>query len=424
MLISGILLDNRYEIIKMLGKGGMSTVYLAKDKRLNKNWAVKEVKESFRDQVDLSAEPNILKNLNHSGIPKIIDIFNENDNLYIVEDYIEGNNLEQYIKMNSDISITSILSITTKICEILEYLHGLEPPIIYRDLKPQNIIISKEQQVTLVDFGISRIYKSNGNMDTVALGTKGYAAPEQYGTNQSSISTDIYGLGAVIFFLVNKRSPNTITEPLKDESYSMEISKELKDIIKKCMQIEPDERFDSINTLKKHIDNIIESCDKETKILDYSFFNNPSDRTEIMENKSIEYKTDLIDKSIHKKNKKSKKKIILVAATLLILLLCFSSFLAYNKSNKILDNKDSGVQEEQIVDSKEHTNKNAIDMTNNEDNESVQDNNNQVRKPQNNEENIIKNNNDLKNWENYKKYLEELKKSYNKPKGKGKNKHN
>lgn len=424
MLSSGILLDNRYEIIKVLGKGGMSTVYLAKDKRLNKNWAVKEVKESFRDQVDLSAEPNILKNLNHSGIPKIIDIFNENDNLYIVEDFIEGNNLEQYIKMNTDISITSILSITSKICEILEYLHGLEPPIIYRDLKPQNIIISNEQQVTLVDFGISKIYKANGNMDTVALGTKGYAAPEQYGANQSNIRSDIYGLGAVIFFLINKRSPNTINEPLKDDSYSMELGKEIKDIIKKCMQIEPGDRFESINTLKKYIDNIIENNDKKTKILDHSFYNNPSDRTEIMDNKSIEYQTELNDKSIHKKNKKSRKKIILVAVTLLILLLCFSSFLAYNENNKILDNKDSNVQKEQIVDSKENTNKDAIDMPNNEDNEGTQDNNNQVIQPQNNQESTIKNNNDLKDWENYKKYLEDLKKSYNKPKGKGKNKHN
>lgn len=424
MLSSGILLDNRYEIIKVLGKGGMSTVYLAKDKRLNKNWAVKEVKESFRDQVDLSAEPNILKNLNHSGIPKIIDIFNENDNLYIVEDFIEGNNLEQYIKMNTDISITSILSITSKICEILEYLHGLEPPIIYRDLKPQNIIISNEQQVTLVDFGISKIYKVNGNMDTVALGTKGYAAPEQYGANQSNIRSDIYGLGAVIFFLINKRSPNTINEPLKDDSYSMEIGKEIKDIIKKCMQIEPGDRFESINTLKKYIDNIIENNDKTTKILDYSFYNNPSDRTEIMDNKSIEFKTELNDKSIHKKNKKSRKKIILVAVTFLILLLCFSSFLAYNENNKVLDNKDSSVQKEQIVDSKENTNKDAIDMPNNEDNESTQDNNNQVMQPQNNQESMVNNNNDLKNWENYKKDLEELKKSYNKSKGKGKNKHN
>lgn len=424
MLSSGLLLDNRYEIIKVLGEGGMSTVYLAKDKRLNKNWAVKEVKESFKDQVDLSAEPNILKNLNHSGIPKIIDIFNENDNLYIVEDYIEGNNLDQYIKINSDISITSILSITTKICEILEYLHGLEPPIIYRDLKPQNIIISKEQQVTLVDFGISKIYKVNGNMDTVALGTRGYAAPEQYGANQSNISTDIYGLGAVMFFLVNKRSPNTITEPFKDESYSMEISKEIKDIIKRCMQIEPGERFESINALKKHIENIIWSYDKKTKLLDYSSYNDPSDRTEIMENKSIEYKTELIDKSVHKKNKKSKRKLILVAGTLLILLLCFSSFLAYNENNKVLDNKNSGVQEQQAVDYKENTNKDAIDMSGNKDNESMQDNNNQVIKPQDNQESTIKNNNDITNWENYKKYLEELKKSYNKSKGKGKNKHN
>lgn len=424
MLSTGMILDNRYEIIKVLGRGGMSTVYLTRDKRLNKHWAVKEVKNSFRDQMDLSAEPNILKQLNHIGIPKIIDIFNENDNLYIVEDYIEGNNLEQYIKMNNDVSSNTILTIVSKLCKILEYLHSLNPPIIYRDLKPQNIIISKDKQVTLVDFGISRIYKTNQCMDTIAMGTKGYAAPEQYGTNQSNIRTDIYGLGAVMFFLVNKRGANSITEPLKDNSYPIYINKEIRDTIKRCMQIEPAERYESVNALKKHIDNIINDCDKETKILDNSFCNNPSDSTEIMENKSIEHKTKLINRSIHKGNKKSRRKIILVAATLLVLLLCFSGFSVYKQNNKILDNKDSNVREDQVIDSKENTNKDTINMSNNEDAESMKDNNNQINQTQSSEKNTLNTNNDFKNFENNKKYLEEYKKSYEKSKGKGKNKHN
>jgi serine/threonine protein kinase len=420
MLSNGILLDNRYEIIKVLGRGGMSTVYLTKDKRLNKYWAVKEVNNSFRNQIDLLAEPNILKQLNHSGIPKIIDIFNENDNLYIVEDYIEGKNLEQYIKMNANISDNTILSIASELCEILEYLHGLNPPIIYRDLKPQNIIISKGQQVTLVDFGISRVYKANQNMDTVAMGTKGYAAPEQYGINQSDIRSDIYGLGAVMFFIVNKRSPNSTDEPIQDESYRPEISKEIRDIIKRCTQIVPEYRYESVNNLKRYIDSLISESDKETKVLDNTIYNNRFDRTEIMEKDDIKYKAKLHDWFIIK----GKKKVLLSAATLFVLLLCFSGFSVFNQSYKLMDNKGSDVQEEQMLDSAENINKDAINMSNGEDAESIKDNNNQVKQPQDNKESTIKNNNDLKNWENYKKYLEELKKNYDKSKGKGKNKHN
>lgn len=430
MLSKGILLDNRYEIIKVLGRGGMSTVYLAKDTRLDKLWAIKEVKNSFRGQMDLSAEPNILKQLNHVGIPKIIDIFYENDNLYMVEDYIEGYNLEEYIKINGNVDSKAILLVALKLCEILEYLHGLNPPIIYRDLKPQNIIISKNHQVTLVDFGISRTYKSSQIMDTIVMGTKGYAAPEQYGMAQSDFKTDIYGLGAVMFFLAAGRSPNSPMEPLKDDSYSIETTKEIRDIIKKCMQLEANERYESINVIKQHICSLINNSEEGTKVLENHIFKHYSEKTQLMGKENNKHSVQLNGKS--KGRKRSTKKMLLVASTLVVLVLCLSGFALYNRSINLLDDKGKDkvqdIQDNSSNKVKEDAEQNSIDTSANEDTKTVQEKpdnkNNQVNQPKdsNKNETINPNNDDFKNWGEYKKYLEEYKKNNEKQKGKGKNK--
>ena len=253
MLNSGYILDEKYEVVKTLGQGGMSTVYLCKNTRLGNFWAIKEVKKELKGQMDFLAEPNILKNLSHPGVPRVVDIFYREDNLYIVEDYIEGETLQDYIKKNGFIGIKQINNIVLSICSIIEYLHSFNPPIIYRDLKPSNIMITPKDKIVLIDFGISRIYKQGGDKDTIYMGSKGYAAPEQYGMEQTCIQTDIYGIGAVIYFLVTGKAPIALLEPLKDESYSNEVSLELKKIIQKAMQIDIESRYSSVEEMKKEL---------------------------------------------------------------------------------------------------------------------------------------------------------------------------
>jgi Serine/threonine protein kinase len=128
-----IILDKRYELIKQLGEGGMGKVYLCKDNRLDILVAVKEFKSG--KALNFVSEPHILKMLKHSGIPQIYDIFEENESVYMVEEYIEGITLEEYTKKSEIIPIQGIIRIAMEICDIMAYLHSFNPPIIYRDLK-------------------------------------------------------------------------------------------------------------------------------------------------------------------------------------------------------------------------------------------------------------------------------------------------
>lgn len=251
------MLDGKYRVVEVLGKGGMSIVYLCENIRLGNLWAVKEVQADLKYQVDFLTEPNILKKLNHRGIPRIIDIFYEEDNLYIVEDYIKGRTLDEIIKSGGPLDTERSCSIADGICEILEYLHSFDPPIIYRDLKPQNIMFGEDGRVVLIDFGISRTYKKGQREDTVFMGSRGYAAPEQFGNSQSRKQTDIYGLGATLYFMVLGRAPINISEPLRDEPYGNNIDPGLREIIKKAMQIDMDKRFENAAELRDALKNVL-----------------------------------------------------------------------------------------------------------------------------------------------------------------------
>jgi len=267
MVSEGKLLDGKYKIIKVLGKGGMGTVYLCENVRLNKLWAIKEIKKDINDKLGFLSEPQILKNLNHPGIPKILDIFYEEDNLYIVEDYIEGKTLKEYVREGNITGEEDMYIIMLEICSIIQYLHGLNPPIIYRDLKPSNIMITKEKKVVLVDFGIAKQYKLDNNDDTRKLGSNGYAAPEQYGSGKCCNRTDIYGAGMVLYFMISGNNPSTPIEPLVDGNYNEGVNRELKNIIQRCVQIEIKDRYESIEELKNDIKALEENNYEKTLIL-------------------------------------------------------------------------------------------------------------------------------------------------------------
>jgi Serine/threonine protein kinase len=237
VLKSGYILDGRYEVIKVLGRGGMGTVYLCKNVRLQNLWAIKEVKTG-EGKPHLTAEPGILKNLKHPGIPRIVDIFYMEDNLYMVEDYIEGETLNSKVFKDGKLAPDMVYDITMKLCSILNYLHSLNPPVIYRDLKPSNIIITPDGEVSLVDFGISRVYKDTSGSDTIAAGSMGFAAPEQY-NGRSGVGTDIYGLGATMYFMATGKAPSPSGPTDLGESG-------MEGIIKKATKLNPEDRFVSV----------------------------------------------------------------------------------------------------------------------------------------------------------------------------------
>ena len=211
------LLKQRYRLVSLAGRGGMGAVYKATDIELgNRLLAVKEMSEhGLNGQEKAEAvkgfkrEALMLAGLQHANLPRIYDHFLENGRWYLVMDFIAGETLEAYLRRipGHKLPLEEVLDYGIQLCAVLEYLHTRQPPIIFRDLKPANLMRSDEGQLYLLDFGIARHFKPGQESDTGAFGSPGYAAPEQYGPNQTTPRTDIYNLGALLHQLLTGKDP-------------------------------------------------------------------------------------------------------------------------------------------------------------------------------------------------------------------------
>ncbi|MBU3145381.1 serine/threonine-protein kinase [Clostridium sp. CF012] len=321
MLNPGQILESKYEIIKILGRGGMGTVYLCKNNRLGNLWAVKEVNSQCKNEIDFLAEPNILKNLNHKGIVRIIDIFYENDNLYIVEDYIEGKTLKEHVSANGALSSELVTDIALQLCSILGYLHSFNPPIVYRDLKPSNIMIKPNNKVVLIDFGIARSYKEGQEGDTMILGSIGYIAPEQLENVQSNAQTDIYSLGATMVFMLTGKSIIQTMDIINEKNYPENTPKSLIKVIQKASAKDPKSRYRDIKLMVSGLSAII--ADKEyTRTM---FMNSQKPADEVTRNVLVGTK---------KSRKLIKLLIIAVFACIIALVIFLTSFMINKASVK------------------------------------------------------------------------------------------
>ena len=249
----GSVIDSKYEILKQIGSGGMSKVYLAMDIKLNKQWAVKEIVKNVEDKhLDIyikSAmdEANMMKKLDHPCLPRIVDIIDNTESIYVIMDYIEGEPLSEVLNRKEKIPQELVIKWAKELCDVLDYLHTQSKPIIYRDMKPSNIILQPNGNIKLIDFGIAREYKEENINDTTNLGTRGYAAPEQFASGmQSDIRTDIYGLGVTMYHLVTGKNPCEPPYEIHPIRYwDNELSTGLESIILKCTRPNPEDRFDS-----------------------------------------------------------------------------------------------------------------------------------------------------------------------------------
>lgn len=259
----GTVIDGKYEILKQIGKGGMSVVYLAMDLRLNKQWAVKVIQRKGigkNNEIVLNKVPDdteLMKRLDHPAIPRIVDIIdNENDpQIYIVMDYVEGDSLDKIVEEFGAQSQDLVIDWAKQICDTLGYLHSQKPPIIYRDMKPANIMLKPEGNLKIIDFGISREYKEQNLADTTVLGTKGYAPPEQFGSRQTDARSDIYALGMTMHHLVTGVDPRKNDYvPIKQWNPSLMDGLEI--IIDKCVQMDPDDRYQNCNELMYDLEHV------------------------------------------------------------------------------------------------------------------------------------------------------------------------
>src|SRR5271156_2012293 len=212
-LEAGTVLQGRYQIQRLLGGGGMGMVYLAHDQRLaNRPCAIKEMVDHFIDQAQrieaneyFAREADTLAQLKHQAIPAITDRFELANRHYLVMEYVEGRNLEEELAARGEpLPEGLVIDIARQLCDVLVYLHGLVPPIIYRDMKPSNVMLNSNGRVVLVDFGIARLFKAarKGTM----IGTLGFAPPEQY---QGLVDprADLYSLAATLHYILTGRDP-------------------------------------------------------------------------------------------------------------------------------------------------------------------------------------------------------------------------
>lgn len=260
------VIAGRYEIITEWDRGGMSIVYLARDRKLNKNWAVKEI---LKEQAvngkavsnDLLAEAKLMKNLTHQSLPRIIDIVDQDDTFYIVMDFVEGDNLKSILLREGAQSQERVIRWGIELAAALDYLHKQTPPIIYRDMKPSNVMLQPDGALKVIDFGIARFYKEGGGDDTKHLGTYGYAAPEQFersdGPSRTDARTDVYDLGTTLYSLVTGITPETdpYFKPVPIRTIDPSLSAGLEKIIIKCTQPDPKDRYQSMEELQKALLN-------------------------------------------------------------------------------------------------------------------------------------------------------------------------
>ncbi|PKL74590.1 MAG: hypothetical protein CVV27_19710 [Candidatus Melainabacteria bacterium HGW-Melainabacteria-1] len=246
------ILQGRYQITKRIGQGGMGAIYLADDLRFSQRVAVvKEMLDHFTDPDqrriatnNFDREAEMLANLKHQGIPEVYDRFTEGNRHYLVMEYVNGDDLEQRM-MNQDnepFDEKDVIDWAVQICEILHYLHKQNPPIVYRDMKPANLILNEEGRIYVVDFGIARHF--NPTKKGTMIGTQGYAPPEQY-RGQVEPRSDLYALAATMHHLLSGRDPQAeapFTFPSVRE-LNPRVSAQLEKIISRCLNMEPEGRY-------------------------------------------------------------------------------------------------------------------------------------------------------------------------------------
>ena len=244
MLEIGSLIDGKYKILNKVGQGGMSVVYLAMNEKANKQWAIKEVrKDGVKDfeivKQGLVAETDLLKKLSHPSLPSIIDVIEGPDTFLIVMDYIQGNPLSKALEEYGAQPQEYVIEWAKQLCDVLEYLHTRTPPIIYRDMKPANIMLKPDGNICLIDFGTAREFKEKNLADTTCLGTVGYAAPEQFGLSQTDGRADIYSLGVLLNVMLTGQHPSRLLA----EGHAGRI-------VRRCTMMNPNQRFRDVLELR------------------------------------------------------------------------------------------------------------------------------------------------------------------------------
>jgi hypothetical protein len=269
-LPSGYLLAQRYRIVSQIGQGGFGLIYKAQDCYERRQVAIKQInlaalspQEMIEATDSYNREIMHLSGLKHECLPRLHDHFTDSAHWYIVLDYIEGETLEDRLKKvrGGRLAPKQVFAVGITLCDVLHYLHSRHPPIIFRDVKPANIMITPRGRLYLIDFGIARYYRPGQVRDTGPLGSPGYAAPEQYGKAQTTVQTDIYGLGATLQTLLTGKEPLEIAMNGMPPHYSM--PKKLQSFLARMMERDAGNRPKSMEEVKLRLHYLAENTTEQ-----------------------------------------------------------------------------------------------------------------------------------------------------------------
>lgn len=246
---------DKYRIIKLLGSGGTSSVYLAEHIRLKSYRAIKYISKHHPLYKLQLKEAQILKDLKHSCIPIIYDIEEDEDGSYIIEQYLEGYTLREFVDERKYLHEDIIIHFALQLCDLINYLHSVKRPVLYLDLKPDNIIVTG-MKLKLIDFG-SAIFRDEADSNAEFYGTVGYAAPELYHNNPIDERCDVYGIGVLLYFMAAGKALELGNEKAEHIDFTEDIPKRLKRIISRCLRYNPSQRYASVSQLEKDLSAIV-----------------------------------------------------------------------------------------------------------------------------------------------------------------------
>ena len=243
-----------YKVLKLIGRGGMGVVYRVQRASDSTIWALKEMRpqaelppeELIENRRLFEQEAELLRSLSFLNLPIIVDLFTNDQRPPLVMEFVPGDTLEQVIhEANAPLLKAQVISYGIQLCRVLDYLHTRTPPIIYRDLKPSNVILTPDAVLKLIDFGVARKHKTGQSKDTIAMGSAGYAPPEQYGKEQTDARSDIYALGATLLHLATNLPPVPLQTPQLNylQKLNRSIDTRTEQVIIKAMSIKRDQRF-------------------------------------------------------------------------------------------------------------------------------------------------------------------------------------
>ncbi len=263
------ILHDRYRIIECIGRGAMGAVYLVEDLRLpHARWALKELDLTKVNPKDHTAtlemfkrEAALLGCLHHPGLPRLIDAHTDpNAPIIIVMEFIQGDPLDLILEeLKHPLTPWEAIAIALQTTQVLDYLHTQSPPVIFRDLKPSNLMLTSTGHIYVIDFGIARRFSTSKSQDTQKLGTPGFCAPEQYGHGQTTPASDIYSLGTTLYYMLTLKDPQEMNFNFTPISEVQTVPEPLEQTVQKCLKIDPKQRFAKAAEVQKALEHCLET---------------------------------------------------------------------------------------------------------------------------------------------------------------------